>query len=194
MQSVSTSTRDWVGGPNKGSTETITRTVTYTRDDNGQITNVTQTATGSRTWVENGGTTIYTLDQGQYVATWQCDSKVGWYLAYEKIAWEDITPPPPPAADPAITGTLMIIDGELYMVVDTIKDHDGEYDGQGHIVKIQAAEGQEAEYEALKELVESNGGTLDNYTIWGDYVGEGANEYASSTFVFHGIGFGPFGD
>ncbi len=70
-----------------GSSESVTRVKTYTRDENGIITNVAQTATGTR--VAIGGTSgTVTLGMTNYEATFAFDEEGGWYQAKEYYKWE----------------------------------------------------------------------------------------------------------
>lgn len=113
MGEVSTSTTNGIDG----STETITRTRTYSRDANGVCTGITQTATGTKTVVnENGGKTTYTMSN--YQATFAYDSKVGWYLQKESYDWLSQEPDNREAHDPWTKGTLTMVDGHLALVVD----------------------------------------------------------------------------
>ncbi|MFA5319659.1 MAG: hypothetical protein WBE75_05175 [Candidatus Omnitrophota bacterium] len=70
-----------------GSSESITRIKTYTRDDNGVITGVSQTATGTRVAITSAGGTV-TLGMTDYTATFTFDEESGWYLEKESYTWE----------------------------------------------------------------------------------------------------------
>ncbi len=120
-QEVSTSTSNW----DNGNSETITRTTTYTRDAEGVITGITQTATGERTVVNGddpGGLGLaaghYTLTN--YSAEVAFDPQMGWYIASEDYRWQiDVTDPEDRTAyDPWTVGTLAMVDGHLALIVD----------------------------------------------------------------------------
>jgi hypothetical protein len=110
MGEVSTSTTNGVDG----STTTITKTRTYSRDANGVATGISQTATGTMTVVnENGGRTTYTMKN--YQATFAYDPEVGWYLQKESYDWKPLDKQP---YDPWTMGTLTMVDGHLALVVN----------------------------------------------------------------------------
>ncbi len=78
-----------------GSTTNTTTTTAYTRDENGVVTGVTQTKTG--TMVKTNGksgdqlaTVTYNIEN--YVATFVFDSQQGWYLAKESYDWKSQPP------------------------------------------------------------------------------------------------------
>lgn len=71
-----------------GSSENITRVRTYTRDENGVITGVSQTASGTRVAVTNMGGTV-TLGMKDYEAVFAFDEESGWYLEKESYTWEE---------------------------------------------------------------------------------------------------------
>lgn len=100
------------------SDQTIVRTKTITRDEYGQVTGMSQTATGTYkayTGINDDETasTVYTLTN--YKAEFEFDEERGWYLASEEYDWENI---PRTAYDPWTKGTLAMVDGRLALKVD----------------------------------------------------------------------------
>ena len=71
-----------------GRSESITRVRTYTRDGNGVITNISQTATGTYIYV-HGLSGEKTLGLSNYSAEFAFDEESGWYLKKEHIKWEE---------------------------------------------------------------------------------------------------------
>ena len=120
MQQVSTSTTTMGTGDDISSTQTITRTTTYTRSDSGVITGMTQTATGERTVYTSDKSAIhYTLEN--YSAEIGCDPQQGYYVSKESYDWvsQDIQDPDSNTPyDPWTMGTLEVVDGHLALVVD----------------------------------------------------------------------------
>ncbi|MCM8780764.1 MAG: hypothetical protein NC908_02420 [Candidatus Omnitrophica bacterium] len=177
-------------------TETITRVKTYQRNANGFCIGISQTTTGTKTEInEQGGISTYEMQNYQASATY--DSKIGWYVSHDSYDWVESSISSrnaqiPTSDDPAIIGNVRAMRNELYMSVENIIDYNGSQSGEGRIVRLVAAESQEAEFEALKQLAVDNGGTLNNFIIYGVYRGQGAENYTSREFVFQGVGYGPF--
>lgn len=66
--------------------ETTTYTTNYTRDTNGVCKGISRSAVGSRTVLlpDTGGKTSETLD---YTATYTFDTKMGYYMSYQREYW-----------------------------------------------------------------------------------------------------------
>jgi len=71
-----------------GGSESMTRVRTYTRDENGVITDISQTATGTYVAVTSMGGTV-TLGLEEYSAEFAFDEESGWYLKTEHIEWKE---------------------------------------------------------------------------------------------------------
>jgi len=97
MKEVSTSSNSM----NNGSSETVTRITTYTRDANGVINGMGQSASGTRIVVtgQNGPGQVasQTFELRNYVATPCFHPQLGWYIASEDYDWvltTQVTNPP----------------------------------------------------------------------------------------------------
>jgi len=111
--------------------ETVTRVKSYTRDDSGLVTGISQTATGTRTVVtgvndKTGEKSTQSYTMTGYDAADSFDSQQGWYISNETYTWTlnaqvDDPTTDPTAYDPWTLGTLQMIDGHLALVVDPDK-------------------------------------------------------------------------
>jgi len=122
---------------NDGGSETVTRITTYTRDNHGVITNMSQTASGTRVEVtgnNNGGTSTVTYTLANYQVEVAFDQQMGWYIASESYDWQTVPPP----SDPMIYGTVTTVDIDGVTYVAIAADQIDILDGQG----LQAADGE----------------------------------------------------
>jgi hypothetical protein len=148
------------------STSTVTRITTYTRDSAGTITGLSQTATGTLTTHNGGGTQNYTLE---YSAVAAFDAYNGWYISQETMTWNTVSPPVPPAPqhqvreprehnnnDPVIYGEIIgtvIIDGVTYLQVAAeyvdILDGQGLQEANGEIFLVACTDAELALLEGM---------------------------------------------
>lgn len=159
MKVTSTSTTNW----DSGSYQTITRVTTYTRNDQGVITGMSQTATGEYVEVtgQNGPGEVarrtYTLQN--YSCEIKFDSQVGWYVASEDYDWvlqSEQRNPGGGGGDPVVYGTVIgtvTINGVTYIQVAAeyvdILDGQGLQEADGEIFLIECDGEELATLEAL---------------------------------------------
>ena len=108
---------------NNGDSQTITRVLTYSRNEHGVITGLTQTASGREVVVTGnrgpGEVASQTSVIDGYTITTAFDPQMGWYIAEENITWRitDVIRNPNPNPDPMLYGEIVniSIDGVEYI-------------------------------------------------------------------------------
>ena len=102
-----------------GSWTRTTRTTTYTRNAGGTVTGMSTTMTGTKfdvTGISGGVVSGIHSTLTSYVANYQFDATLGWFLADDTQTWTqdpDSTP-----YDPWTQGTLAWVNGHLALIVD----------------------------------------------------------------------------
>jgi len=193
-QEVSTTTTEMFGANDTPRyTETITRTLTYDRNEFGQVTGISQTATGTRVIHDaigpDGQPSEMTFHLENYVATASFHPALGWYISGEEYDWV-LDTDWDSWGDPAASGTVFQgADGQWYMNVQVwSNDEKTEYETITIKLDLSALspEARAAMEEVLQQFAES-GELLTLY-------GLSANEVLKNggTLLVVGLGNGSF--
>lgn len=144
MNSTSTSASNMLDG----SSETITRVTTYSRNEHGTITGIGQTATGRRVVVTGatgeGQISQFTDELVDFSVVVKFHPNLGWYIASEDYEWRNIDTITNPVnddggGDPVLYGEVVkvVIDGVEYIGIKAdlidILDGSGLQDAEGEV-------------------------------------------------------------